>query len=73
MLRALVTAVLLCACDDAPQDPSTSPECVDIRMRYITAKFYFEEGVRAGWSPTMVSAQRAMLDRFVAANWQCFK
>lgn len=72
MLRALVIAVLLSACDEE-QDPSTSPECVDARARYITAKFHFEEGVRAGWSPTMVSAQRALLDRFVSANWQCFK
>lgn len=72
LARALLLCAAVAACDE-PQDPSTSPECVDIRARYITAKFHFEEGVRAGWSPTMVSSQRAMLDRFVSANWQCFR
>lgn len=74
MIRPLlVLALCLASCAEDAPDPSLSAECVDARQRYVTARYHFDRGVEAGWTPTTIAAQRAVLDRFIAANWQCFE
>ena len=68
MLRALVTAVLLCACDES--DPSTSEHCVMVRMRWIEIRYARDRAAEVG-VPTDIS-DRA-LAQLVNENWQCFK
>lgn len=74
MVRLLVVlALYLTACDES--DPSTSEHCVEIRMRYIEAKYHRDQ-VRTA-EEALGSAPDRSLDLALAKlqneNWACFK
>lgn len=67
-LSLVIIAVVLSACDES--DPATSEHCVQLRMRFIEAKFHRDRAAELG---AVVSHIDVMLAQLQNQNWQCFK